>query len=226
MSLYKFKFWDANLGEHDEWYGTFKPELDGARCPHCASHPLIIREFYQVVSGNKKYRFCPACEELIDIDTPVLACHGDDLTVVEMKEATTVPLTVTDEDLSSVAKGLKNSKNQKVRITFDEQDMEVPVVTPPTYAELAKDAIFVDLDIIEKLLEVIDYIDYEKLKRALIVLVQNIFSNEDFSIEEKVKERLLKIEPKIYKYLKTLEDSDKKIGYFDAIFELIADRLA
>lgn len=89
----------------------------------------------------------------------------------------------------------------------------------------AKDTIFVDLDIIEKLLDVIDYIDYEKLKRVFIVLVQNIFSNEDFSIEEKVKERLLKIEPKIYKYLETLEDSNKKIGYFDAIFELITEAL-
>ena len=38
----------------------------------------------------------------------------------------------------------------------------------------AKDAIFVDLDIIEKLLDVIDFINYEKLKRVLIVLVQNI----------------------------------------------------
>jgi predicted RNA-binding Zn-ribbon protein involved in translation (DUF1610 family) len=40
-------------------------------------------------------------------------------------------LTLTgEENLSSVAKGLKKSKDKKVRITFDEQDMEVPVVTP------------------------------------------------------------------------------------------------
>lgn len=225
MSMYSFKFYNAILHEHDEQYVTYRPKLFNAKCPHCASHPLISKRSYKVLGGYEDYYLCPVCEKPIDPESTLLAAH-DDLTIVEMKEATTVPLTVTDEDLSSVAKGLKNSKTQKVRITFDEQDMEVPVVTPPTYAELSKDAIFVDLDIIEKLLEVIDYIDYEKLKKVLIVLVQNIFSNEDLSIEEKVKERLLKIEPKIYKYLKTLEDSDKKIGYFDAIFELIADRLA
>lgn len=129
MSMYSFKFYNAILHEHDEQYVTYRPKLVNAKCPHCASHPLISKRSYKVLGGYEDYYLCPVCEKPIDPESTLLAAH-DDLTVVEMKEATTVPLTVTDEDLSSVAKGIKNSKNQKVRITFDEQDMEVPVITP------------------------------------------------------------------------------------------------
>ncbi len=96
MSLYKFRYYNSNFQEWDEFYTSWKPKLVNAKCPHCASHPLMIRNLYQVLSGHCQRYQCPACEEVIDIKETLFASH-DDLSVVEMKEATTQPLAVADD---------------------------------------------------------------------------------------------------------------------------------
>lgn len=144
MSLYKFKYYDANLGESDEQYLSFKPKLIGAKCPHCGSHPLMIRNYYQVLSGHTQYRQCPACEELIDMGESLCMTYHDDLNVVELKEATTVPLAVTDngevitpvttpqprrvrytpEFLEKAAKAMRDTPLKRQNIRVHEDDME------------------------------------------------------------------------------------------------------
>ena len=130
MSLYKFRYYNSNFHKWDEFYTNYKPKLANAECPHCSSHPLMIRNFYKAFDDHCQRYQCPTCEELIDIKA-ILTESLDDLNVVEITDPTMVlPTIANDLKSSSIAKGLKNSKDKKVKITFDGKDMEVPVIIP------------------------------------------------------------------------------------------------
>lgn len=147
MSLYKFKFYNATLSEHDEQYVTYKPKLVNVKCPHCASHPLILRKAYKVLGGYEEYYLCPACEQAIDKETTLYASH-DDLTVVKMKEATTEPIPVpnipqpcniryTPEFLEKAAKAMREIplKRKDIRVHDIEMQSQCPACGGMLYEE-------------------------------------------------------------------------------------------
>lgn len=144
MSLYKFKFYDARSMEHDEQYVTYMPQLVNRVCPECGSHPMVAKVLYQVINGNQIHYQCPSCEKIFVPEEVSAFSKEDDMHVVEIKEATTVPLAVTDngevitpvttpqprrvrytpEFLEKAAKAMRDTPLKRQNIHVHEDDME------------------------------------------------------------------------------------------------------
>ena len=112
------------------------PNIIDYTCPKCGLYPMNYSQIDMGEwDGYKTICGCELCGARYDEGDPQLKRpKGSNLERYVMgvlKPCTDVSeALIGEENLSSVAKGIKNSKNQKVRITFDEQDMEVPVITP------------------------------------------------------------------------------------------------
>ena len=118
MSLYKFRYYNSNFKEWDECYIHYKPKLVNAECPHCASHPLMIQDFYKAFDAHCQRYQCPTCEELFDIKA-TLTASLDDLNVIEIKDITTVPSAIANDlKSSSIVKGLKNSNKNFTSLKY------------------------------------------------------------------------------------------------------------
>lgn len=181
MSLYKFRYYNSNFEEWDEFYTSWKPKLVNAKCPHCASHPLMIRNFYQVLSGHCQRYQCPACEEVIDIKETLFASH-DDLNVVEMKEATTQPLAVADDGEVILPAVTPQPRNIRYTPEFIEKATKAMRDTP-----LKRQNIHVHEDDMESTCPACGYMLYEEVNMIFnyCPTCGQALNNNDFSEEDK-----------------------------------------
>ena len=132
--MYFIEYEDRQSGKTYTKYFHNRPVVTNAYCPNCRNQ-VMEQKWIQHPIGEDEVEFhCLHCGANYEEHNPsfleVNKNAFEPILYLDVYETLDRHVIFEEEKLSSVAKGLTNSKNQKVRITFDEQDMEVPVITP------------------------------------------------------------------------------------------------
>ena len=125
---YQFKLFDGN-GKRMFWEMGFYPILVNKVCPHCGAHPMLEVDIFHVISPYETNYQCPLCgcsfkpEEVIGVS-------NDDLTIETFSFDGERYTVLDEENLSSIAKGLRKAKNKKVRVLVEGDDQKEFVIPP------------------------------------------------------------------------------------------------
>lgn len=136
--MFYIEYKDKTSGQIHKKYFNYQPNVKDTCCPKCKNRVMEqkwITHPIAEVEINYECLHCGTVYEEDDIGFVRVNNTGRLITNVDIYETYDEEVVSNndyfcEDDLGSVATGLKNAKDKKVNITSDEKDMEVSVITP------------------------------------------------------------------------------------------------